>query len=72
MLTQTQIANIHKLDAQTCIEIMNECIERLGCVSVKDYCKIMDMPRRTIYDKISNGKINIIKISEHKFPIINT
>jgi len=71
MLTEKQIQNIHKLDAQTCKAIMHECAERLGVVSVKEFCKILNMPRRTVYDFMERGKIQYITISEHKFPIIN-
>ena len=71
MLTDTQIKNIHKLDAVTCLQIMHECAERLGIVSIDDYSKIMCMPRRTIYAKMDKTQIPYFEISEHKFPIIN-
>lgn len=71
MLTEQQIKNIHKLDAQTCMELMHECAERLGCVSVKEYEEIMQMPRRTIYSYIEQNKIKYFQIGDHKFPCIN-
>lgn len=71
MLTDTQIVNIHKLDAETCIQIMHECAERLGVVSVDEYCKIMCMKKRNVYSRIKSGSIKHYSISGHVFPIIN-
>lgn len=36
-LTEKQIAAIHKLDAQTALETMHECAERLGLVTYRGY-----------------------------------
>lgn len=70
-LTYKQISNIHSLDADTAIEIMHECAERLGVVTVDDYCKIMGEKRRTVYDKLKNNKIMKLEIAGHIFAIIN-
>jgi len=72
MLTEKQIENIHKLDKETILEIMHECAEALGTVSVKEYCEIMQIARRTVYDYMERGKIKYFELSEHKFPIINS
>lgn len=72
MLTDSQKTNINRLDAQTCIEVMHECAERLGLVSVEDYMNIVGTKRRTIYDQMNNGKIIKFNIGKHKFPCINS
>jgi hypothetical protein len=71
MITTTQINNIHKLSSDDCLLIMHECAERLGCVSVDQYSKIMNVPRRTIYLKMSENKLKYFAIDNHKFPLIN-
>ncbi len=48
MLTEMQKANINNLDTETCLEIMHECAERLGVVSVDEYQAIVGKPRRTM------------------------
>jgi len=70
-LTDKQISNIHSLDADTAIEIMHECAERLGVVTVDEYCKIMGEKRRTVYDKLKNNKLKKIEIACRIFVIIN-
>ena len=71
MLTKEQIRNIHKLDADTCIEIMHECAERLGVVTVDDYVKILAVKRRTAYSNIERGAVKYVVIAGKKFPCIN-
>lgn len=71
MLTQQQTKNIHNLDVATVLEIMHECAERLGIVSVEEYSDIMCIPRRTIYSKIHKKEILFFEIGMHKFPAIN-
>ncbi len=71
MLTEQQRNNINKLDSETVIEILNECIERLGIVSIKEYIKITGEKKRTVYWKIKNNKIGYIEIDNNKFIIIN-
>jgi len=72
MITEHQKNNIHKLSTSDCLQIMHECAERLGCVSVDEYSKIMYMPKRTIYAKMETKQIPYFQLSNHKFPIINT
>lgn len=72
MLTKKQIRNIHKLDADTCIEIMHECAERLGVVNVDDYIKVLGGKRRTVYANLERGSIKHVVIGGKKFPCINT
>jgi hypothetical protein len=71
MLTSTQIANIHKLDAQTCTQILHECVERLGLVTAKEYSEINCIPMRTVYQMYNDGLIDSITISERIYLIIN-
>lgn len=71
MLTKEQRANIHKLDANTCIEIMHECAERLGVVTVDDYADILCVNRRTTYANLERGSIKYVVIGGKKFPCIN-
>lgn len=71
MLTPAQIANIHKFDSKTLLQIMHECAEALGLVSVDEYCDIMGTNKRTTYQHIKDGKLKYFEISNHKYLIIN-
>ena len=72
MLTEEQKINLAKLDTETLIEIMHECAETLGLVSIDEYCKILCMKRRNVYYQVKSGKIKSVNIANHLFPIINT
>ena len=71
MLSSKQRANIHKLDTDTLIEIMHECAERLGVVTVDDYVKILGAKRRTTYASLERGAVKHVVIAGKKFPCIN-
>ena len=71
MLTKQQIQNIHKLDTDTLIEIMHECAERLGVVTVDDYVKVLGVKRRTTYASLERGAVKHVIIAGKKFPCIN-
>lgn len=70
-LTIQQKQNISRLDADTAIEIMHECAERLGAVSVEEYCKIMGKRKRAVYYAIENKKIKCVSFADRDFPCIN-
>lgn len=70
-LTDKQIAAIHKLDAETALQTMHECAERLGLVSVNEYSKIMFEGKRTVYQEIKDKKKMHFEISGHVFPAVN-
>ena len=70
-LTDNEKANIQKLDTEKCIEILHECAERLGLVTVDEYSKIMCTNKRTIYDHIKKGKLKNIQFCETLLIIIN-
>ena len=70
-LTEKQIAAIHKLDAQTALETMHECAERLGLVTVEEYCKIVGEGKRTAYKAAKENKKMKFEISGHIFLAIN-
>lgn len=70
-LTDKQIAAIHKLDAQTALDIMHECAERLGLVTVLEYSNIMHERKRTVYQSIKNRKKMYFELAGHLFPAIN-
>lgn len=70
MLNDLQKANINRLPAQMCVDIMHECAERLGLVSMET--EITGEKRRTVYDRMNSGKILNLEIGRHKFPCINT
>ena len=57
MITNTQITNLHKLAIEDIYVIAEECIERLGVVSVAEYAKITGTPVRTVFDRIKKGRI---------------
>ena len=71
MLTKQQIHNIQNLDADTLIEIMHECAERLGVVTVDDYVKILGAKRRTTYANLERGALKHVVIAGKKFPCVN-
>ena len=70
-LTDKQINAIHKLDAQTALQTMHECAERLGLVTVEEYSKIMFEGKRTVYQAIKDNKKMHFELSGHVFPAIN-
>lgn len=70
-LTQSEITAIDKCDAEKCIDILHECAERLGLMTVREYVEISGMKRRTVYDHIENGKITAIDFCESKLIILN-
>lgn len=70
-LTDKQIAAIHKLDAQTALQTMHECAERLGLVTVEEYSNIMGEGKRTVYQAIKDKKKMHFELSGHVFPAIN-
>ncbi len=70
-LTDKQITAIHKLDAQTAMQTMHECAERLGLVTVDEYSKIMFEGKRTVYQAIKDKKKMYFELSGHVFPAIN-
>lgn len=70
-LTDKEKAEIHQLDTDRCIELLHECAERLGLVSVGEYCEIMHMNRRTVYDHIDKGKIKCVDFCGSKLIVIN-
>ena len=70
-LTDKQIKAIHQLDAQTALETMHECAERLGLVSVGEYAHIMGENRRTAYQAAKDNKRMKLELSGHVFLAIN-
>lgn len=70
-LTDKQIAAIHKLDAQTALDTMRECAERLGLTSVNEYAKLMGERPRTIYKAAKDNQKMKFELSGHIFLAIN-
>lgn len=70
-LTDKQIKSIHNLDAQAALEVMHECAERLGLVSVIEFEAITGVKRRTTYQAIADKKKMHFELSGHVFPAIN-
>lgn len=70
-LTDKQIAAIHKLDAQTALETMHECAERLGLVTVEEYCKIVGEGKRATYQAAKDNQKMKFELSGHIFLAIN-
>lgn len=71
MLTENQRANINRLSAQTCIEIMHECAERIGLVDIEEAAEALGIKRRSVYDRMESGKLGVFEIGKHKFPCVN-
>lgn len=71
MITDKQLCNIHKLSTDDCLLISRECVDRIGLMSVDEYSKTFNMPKRTIYDYMKQGKIKYLEISGRKFPCVN-
>lgn len=70
-LTDKQIAAIHKLDAQTALDTMRECAERLGLVTVDEYSKIVGEGRRSVYQAAKDNKKMKLELSGHIFLAVN-
>ena len=70
-LTDKQIAAIHKLDAQTALDTMRECADRLGLVTVPEYSKIMNEGKRASYNAAKRGEKMKFELSGHIFLAIN-
>ena len=72
-LTEKQKSNIQKLSVEDCIEILDECKERLGLVSQSEYKKIMcwNKSREQLVNDIKSGKIKSWKIDRIRYLIIN-
>lgn len=70
-LTDNERAIIQKMDVEKCTDLLHECAERLGLVSVNEYSKIMAQNKRTVYDHIVNRKIQSIEFCDSKLIIIN-
>ena len=70
-LTDTEKTAIQKLDAEKCTDLLHECAERLGLVSVGEFEKISGMKRRTIYDHLDSGKLTEINFCGSKLIVIN-
>ena len=71
MITNEQRNNIHKLSTEDLIEILHECAEALGVVSVEDYMNINCRKRRTVFQNIKDNKIKVVNIAGRKFPVVN-
>jgi len=70
-LTEKQKVNIEKLDRDTIIEILDICTEKLGIMSIDQYCKLEGITRRRFYYEKTKGKIKTFRIDNYEFPIFN-
>jgi len=70
-LTVKQKRNIQNLDTETTIELLHECAERLGLVTVSEYCKIMNRKKRVTYLDIENEKIKTVTFGGVIYCVIN-
>ena len=70
-LTDKQKTAIQRLDAQTALETMHECAERLGLVTVGEFEQLTGENRRTVYQAIKDHKQMHFELSGHVFPAIN-
>jgi tRNA (Thr-GGU) A37 N-methylase len=72
-LTENQKANIQKLSINNCIEILDECKERLGLVSQIEYIKIVAYKhtRQNLNNDLKSGKIKNWLFCGIRYPIIN-
>ena len=59
------------LDATSCIEVLHECAERLGLVSVDEAVEILCVPKRTLYQRVKDGKMLTIEMGNKIFVCIN-
>lgn len=71
MITEQQENNIHNLPIEDILRIAEICNEALGVVTKEDYAKIMNIPERTVYENINNGKIICLDVCGKKFPSVN-
>ena len=62
---------INQLDAFSCIEILHECAERLGMVSVEQATEILCIKKRTLYEQIKRRKVVSLDIDGKIYVCIN-
>lgn len=70
-LTNKQIEAIRDMSAEMAMAVMHECAERLGLVSVSEYCKLLGLKKRTIYKAIEEKKLPCFELAGHIFLSIN-
>lgn len=59
-----------QFDTQTRIEFIHKCLNEVGCVDIDNAKDAIQIDRRTIYQRMDNGKLPKIVIGRHKFPCI--
>jgi len=72
MITQDLITKINTLSTDDCLLILHELEERLGIVSINEYCNIMNVGKRATYYNMVNGKVKYFSIGKKKLPLINS
>ena len=71
ILTDKQIAAIRDMNAEMAMAVMHECAERLGMVTVAEYCKLLGLKKRTVYKAIEDKKLTYFELGGHVFLSIN-
>jgi hypothetical protein len=72
MLTDNQKANIQHLDAQTCMELMHICADRVGLVDIDEAQEALGLKKRAVYNRMKCGKLRKFQIGKHVYPCINS
>ncbi len=62
---------INQLDAHQCIDVLHECAEHLGLVSVESASEILCVKRRTLYQQVKDKRIVSVEIGGKIFICIN-
>lgn len=71
MIEQQRLNNIHNLQVSEIIQIMNECFEATGLITVKSASVILDKSTVAVYDDLKAGRLSGVKIDGVQFVIIN-
>lgn len=70
----TELAQVRSIIGNNCElahYLLQEHADLAGVISVSQYSKITETPKRTIQDRMSKGKIKYFEVCGKKFPCIN-
>jgi hypothetical protein len=66
-----QIRNIIDDNPLIALDILHDCAELIGAISVSEYSHILGVPKRTVQDRCKKDNITCVEIGNVKFPCIN-
>jgi len=71
MLTESQKNKIFNLPQEDLICIMHICADALGLLDVEEGAEVMEIAKRTLYQRMHDEKVGSFTIGRHVFPLVN-